>query len=1031
MVLCLRDVECICFFDLESDHLLDACDESPNSLEPNLGFKIRLSNTVLTLTVHKDGLTIVNGSSHYFCVERMKNISITDNDTSSVLNMSKFEVGSMKNSCKTWVISNWGFENSTVPRNNMFSQLSFPLQFSTVLTSNNWCRVNIGFQDSYAEFQDLSLLWAAMEFFGSYFQSEEFGHPGFGYERIQTQDDKPDLQCMNLDVRSWFESPRLYIPCADGKNNDSRIGDRNKCMYVSIICPQDAGIFYRYTSVGMTYSNQEICAKDLSAAVLPIIILKGVPNHSKNIDEKDLIISNLRFLLQYGFDTDLRHMTLSCKCPLPEEYFSKNAMNEDTMCKFKQVLPVSFPKGFILDEPIQMKRNLGSQSLNIKLDIDSLSYLITSLTNLLHSSNDNDTSSELQSEMDQTLTAEYSRVELTTEECTYSSDVTLDFSDVRAIISDPVLRMHRPILIVCCRMIKFTALDFQSSKSHKTGLQYTCEAQCYIDYFNNFLKCWEPFIEPFQFNSLLESNSNRGDGVVLRSIQPLRTNVTYGLLESLNEAVKSYFNIQKLNEDRANTEAMKESSRIDIEHVNNEELLDSSLTEYLEKEKHFRKCLIHEHDRVAFSLKNETGERVRYHQRTPQCQTDVLKFTCVENGDRVQLEFEPIQTVVSNLTVVERPMMFSGDDKLPFDTKRRGHKIDIQIAGYKFIPNVPLDRLGSWYEDIVPISDNLRSKIDSDWRMRNVAGKLLVRVAPSNGGRQVVLKSVFKVINRTSHNINLALNTGSNAKSVDTNQISVDEAFDIPLSILTQSLQNCENSLGGLWLNPNLGNGKTKVLENIFSQNDLDFEAQGTWLREINKSPIELLSLVNNSELLYQHRKAGKQIPQTGTCFSCPISCSNDRALPPFCYVVEISRKLLASVSGGIQENRRKAKKESNIEFHPPISYTLTIYPPILLENLLPKRGIFSLFSENLLVWSKEMEPGEKVAIHTVGKFLCRSNLSYCLRFTIFWVLGLDELLYLHIKIGSCQTPYGEYALVHDGIDNTFSCQTHGKSKIF
>jgi hypothetical protein len=82
---------------------------------------------------------------------------------------------------------------------------------------------------------------------------------------------------------------------------------------------------------------------------------------------------------------------------------------------------------------------------------------------------------------------------------------------------------------------------------------------------------------------------------------------------------------------------------------------------------------------------------------------------------------------------------------------------------------------------------------------------------------------------------------------------------------------------------------------------------------------------------------------------------------------------------------------------HNPVSYTLVIHPPIIVENLLPEAGTFELMhaTRRVVVWWGELQPGESVPVHTVG---------------------LDAPLLLLVNLGFCRTPHGEGALIHDGI---------------
>ena len=85
---------------------------------------------------------------------------------------------------------------------------------------------------------------------------------------------------------------------------------------------------------------------------------------------------------------------------------------------------------------------------------------------------------------------------------------------------------------------------------------------------------------------------------------------------------------------------------------------------------------------------------------------------------------------------------------------------------------------------------------------------------------------------------------------------------------------------------------------------------------------------------------------------------------------------------------------------HGPVSYSLLIHPPLVIENLLAKRGRFELMhaTRRTVLWYGDLNPGDRVPIHTVG---------------------LDAPLLLMVNLGFCRTPVGEGALVHHGSDAT------------
>lgn len=147
-----------------------------------------------------------------------------------------------------------------------------------------------------------------------------------------------------------------------------------------------------------------------------------------------------------------------------------------------------------------------------------------------------------------------------------------------------------------------------------------------------------------------------------------------------------------------------------------------------------------------------------------------------------------------------------------------------------------------------------------------------------------------------------------------------------------------------------------------------------------------------------------------------PTSFGITHKLPPFCYSVEVQRSVNAGAAANDHTTLRKRvvpsgigalggmfgsnNDSANTRQHPPVHYTITIHPPIVLENLLPTGGIFELVhaTQKRVLWSSWIAAGSAKPIHTVT---------------------LDEPLLLLINLKYCRTSEG--ALVHQpnkGLDN-------------
>lgn len=92
----------------------------------------------------------------------------------------------------------------------------------------------------------------------------------------------------------------------------------------------------------------------------------------------------------------------------------------------------------------------------------------------------------------------------------------------------------------------------------------------------------------------------------------------------------------------------------------------------------------------------------------------------------------------------------------------------------------------------------------------------------------------------------------------------------------------------------------------------------------------------------------------------------------------------------------RAIGEEHNPLIHGPVQYTLSIFSPIVIKNLLPKRGRFELMHavRRQVIWYAELDPGEHASAHSIG---------------------LDAPLLLFVNLSFARTPVGEGVLVHHG----------------
>lgn len=230
--------------------------------------------------------------------------------------------------------------------------------------------------------------------------------------------------------------------------------------------------------------------------------------------------------------------------------------------------------------------------------------------------------------------------------------------------------------------------------------------------------------------------------------------------------------------------------------------------------------------------------------------------------------------------------------------------------------------------------------------------------------------------------------------------------------LLESALRLKGNHLGSIWIRPD--QDSSSIDDPLFGL--------GSSRVGYPSRPIQLAKVLHESSIIFKHNDTLLSNATTSVEVSCPIysGVDNEKKSTPFCYVVEVKRSPLikttqsekpkmngdtagvlspSKMGKGIKNARNKVSKATESEkadIHAPVTYSLTIHPPIIIENLLPERGRFELMNaitQSVLWWSN-LEPGERVPVHTVG---------------------LDAPLLLLLNLGFCRTPVGEGALVHHG----------------
>ena len=434
--------------------------------------------------------------------------------------------------------------------------------------------------------------------------------------------------------------------------------------------------------------------------------------------------------------------------------------------------------------------------------------------------------------------------------------------------------------------------------------------------------------------------------------------------------------------------------------------------------------------RVGFSILNVTGNPLRYLQSWGDDSMNEKRQTVeyLQHNETGLLNFIASNTVIRNNQVVEEP--FSGQSKSNKKTvsrnrhQRIGHRVTLQVAGYKWTSSVQADALGIKFIDLDSVMGTLNALnlYDSKWQIKN-ALKLVCEVRPHNGGRLLQLSSTFVIKNNTNHSVKLCCN---DVGDVDPSVLSdspfllpAGESFYVPLALLTQSvLRTNAKALGFIWICPS---------EITPIQDELGYSTQIIGQVSYSIYPINLMKTVEKvADILsdpstrdtFDGVVADHQMSQ----LSCSLSGPNRKSLstkaqktftakdvyggaldsdlsapskltdrlPSFCYNLEIETigHDDAMLDDATDAKKRGGLFNSNKDRHlhikqPPLIYSLVIHPPIILENLLPMSATFELVHavNKRVLWSAVIAPGKVKPIHTVNldyPILLLINMDFC-----------------------------------------------------
>ena len=591
----------------------------------------------------------------------------------------------------------------------MLETIDLPFKLSLFLTPDRWCLINLGLQSINAMASNLSTIWILLEYFGKYFKDENFGNESFPASdlfgsvqddaSLSNRDSPEDVGCINIDFRLCLLNPHVAIPANVIKG---------ETQYVILDCHE--GFYYRYKSISYTYSSQEICSKDLRILINNIFMRENDRQVSSDQNGgQNVIITGLSFGVQYDFDEKTNHLNLSLTIPL--NLSSKGKGLKGIESPPLQVQPLILSEPTICKPVFQPLQNLGLNVCNITLNPHKLLLVSRVLYSLVTGPSIPDRSTCNANEE-----GDYDIELKSDDQSSPTFGVAVNLSGARFYISDPALGMHLPVLVICIPSLGLICSKAGIDKSSKDSpvavknndLQACADVHIWIDYFKSGLtRSWEPLLEPYHSIILYEESFDRGKGVTISSECPFHFNITGALFDTLDDAIDLSSDAWRdFNEFSNLSEEIDFTNNSFTKNISNDESVDHSITSLDVTHRNLRP--LESHDRVAYSILNLTGEKIRYHQ---QSSTSSKLINYLENLSANELRFPATRSVARNLKMVEIPLDSYDLEKVPSslgDYRVASHLVDIQIIGFSWIKGVSIDEHGRHFEDLVPRSQRVQ-----------------------------------------------------------------------------------------------------------------------------------------------------------------------------------------------------------------------------------------------------------------------------------------------------------------------------------
>ena len=568
---------------------------------------------------------------------------------------------------------------------------------------------------------------------------------------------------------------------------------------------------------------------------------------------------------------------------------------------------------------------------------------------------------------------------------------------LRLVIVDNVVGLHLPLVQLYIEDVSITldggsVLPVEGDTEKKYRLFWSM--RCFADYFNYTCRCWEPMMEPVICESIYEQ-LGRCRGLSIRSRSNFHVNIS-------GECIKALSNLSKAMGDQYPLYAAS-SSALDLDaegggaraqHFSRRSSISitaAPLVQNLDAGDllHLPSQNLAERMRVGFSILNATGQAIRYLVDYGDNRR-VVRY--LSNGDRGILNFPATQLIIRNNAVVEEPFDVQKETSTVerVDKSRRktvGHMIGLQISGYQWI-ETEADVVGARYEELNPVIGRRNPNVifknhDMAWKQLN-ALRLVAEVNTTQGCRLLRLRSVFEIRNNTHHDILVLFSTNNTFPEEPSKPFEIKAGGNlyVPIALLQRSVLT-SNGLS-------LGAFKVRPAALSVAKDELGVKSNMQLVRlNYSAEPVEFMSLVEYSyELLRAAASANEKFREEHLQMVChadahsrpPGGRSRERAskseavsapvkLAPFIYNVEVLRE----GAGADQIFRTGAEKTLTNFFksymredfgdlrQEPLHYALIIQPPIIIQNLLPAAGRFTIINTTTkaVLWSRFLQCGE------------------------------------------------------------------------